>query len=80
MGDVKIASEMKKSDIKIFGDSRIENLEKLRSFYGEEQLLMMLRRSIPGEIDRLVEICNISLNMQLKTLEKIEKACREKKK
>jgi ornithine racemase len=78
MADLEIASVMKKSGIKILGDSRLENLEKLRSFYGADQLLMMLRSPMQGEINRMVEICNISLNTQLKTLEGIEKACKKK--
>jgi len=79
MGDLEISSMMKKSGIRILGDSRLENLEKLRRFYGADQLLMMLRSPMPGEIDRMVEICNISLNTQFKTLESIEKACEKRK-
>jgi len=78
LGDVKIAEAMRKSGITIFGDSRLENLERLREFYGQEQPLMMLRSPMLSEIERLVEVCNISLNTQLKTIEMIENTCREK--
>jgi len=79
LGDVKIAEAMKKSGITVFGDSRLENLKKLRNFYGKNQKLVMLRSPMPGEVGDLVEICDISLNTQLKTVEIIEKICREKK-
>ncbi len=78
LGDVKIAAAMKKSGITVFGDSRLENLERLRSFYGEEQSLIMLRGPMADEIDRLVDVCDISLNTQLKTLGIIEDTCRRK--
>ncbi|MEA2015394.1 MAG: alanine racemase [Actinomycetota bacterium] len=80
MGDLRVASEMKKAGIKILGDSRLKNLAKLRQFFGKEQSLMMLRSPMPAEIDRVVEICNVSLNTQLKTLKKIEEVCQKKKK
>jgi len=79
LGDVKIAEAMKKSGITVFGDSRLENLKKLRNFYGEDQQLLMLRSPMPSEVEDLVGICDISLNTQLITLEIIEKICREKK-
>ncbi len=78
LGDIKIAAAMKRSGITIFGDSRLENLKRLRNFYGEQQLIM-LRSPMPSEIDELVEICDISLNTQLETVEIIEKACRRKR-
>ena len=79
LGDVKIAEAMKKSGITVLGDSRLENLKKLRNFYGEDQQIVMLRSPMPDEVEDLVGICDISLNTQLKTLEIIEKICREKK-
>lgn len=79
LGDIKIAGAMKKSGITVLGDSRLENLKKLRNSYGEDQQLVMLRSPMPGEVKDLVGICDISLNTQLKTLEIIEKICREKK-
>ena len=79
LGDIKIAGAMKKSGITIFGDSRLENLKRLRNYYGKDQQLIMLRSPMPGEVGDLVEICDISLNTQLKTIEIIEKICQEKK-
>ncbi len=78
LGDIKIASAMKSSGITVFGDSRIENLERLRKFFGKKQPLIMLRSPMPCEIDRLVDICDTSLNTGLRTIEKIEEACLKK--
>ncbi len=79
LGDIKIAAAMKKSGVNIFGDSRLENLRKLRNFYGKGQQLMMLRGPMPSEIGELVEICDISLNTQLEVVRVIAEICQEKK-
>jgi predicted amino acid racemase len=79
LGDTRIADVMKSSGINILGDSRLENLERLRNFYGKEQELMMLRSPMLDEVERIVEICDISLNTQLKTVKLIEKICIKKK-
>jgi predicted amino acid racemase len=78
LGDTVIAEAMRSSGIKTLGDSRLENLERLRNFYGKNQELMMLRSPMPDEIERLVEICDISLNTSLKTVKLIEGTCIKK--
>jgi len=79
LGDVKIAEAMKKSGINVLGDSRLENLKKLRNFYGKDQQLIMLRSPMPSEVKQLVEICDTSLNTQLAVVELINKICSRKK-
>ncbi len=79
LGDIKIAGAIKQSGISIFGDSRLENLKKLRDFFGDKQQLIMLRSPMPSEVKQLIEICNISLNTQLSVVEQIDRACRGKK-
>ncbi|MBU4483688.1 MAG: alanine racemase [Actinomycetia bacterium] len=79
LGDIKIAAAMKKSGVNIFGDSRLENLRKLRNFYGKGQQLMMLRSPMSSEASELVEICDISLNTQLEVVRVIAEICQEKK-
>lgn len=79
LGDTGIAEAMKNSGIEILGDSRLKNLERLRNFYGSEQTLMMIRSPMPDEVERLVEVCDISLNTRLETVELINDACRRKK-
>jgi predicted amino acid racemase len=78
LGDIRIAEAMRSAGIKTLGDSRLENLERLRNFYGKKQELMMLRSPMPDEIERLVEICDISLNTSLKTVKLIEEICIKK--
>jgi predicted amino acid racemase len=80
LGDIKIAEAIKKSGVNILADSRLENLKKLRSFYGRNQQLIMLRSPMLSEVKDLIEICDISLNTQLEVIEKIDRFCREKKK
>lgn len=79
LGDLKIAEAIKRSGVDILGDSRLENLKKLRDFYGDKQQLVMLRSPMLSEVKHLVEICNISLNTQLSVVEKIDRICRGKK-
>jgi predicted amino acid racemase len=80
LGDIKIAEAMRKSGINIFADSRLDNLKRLRKFYGKQQQLIMLRSPMLSEVGELIEICDISLNTQLEVIEKINRLCREKKK
>lgn len=75
LGDTGIASAIKKSGIRILGDSRIENLEKLRISFGEDNKLMMLRSPMISEVDRLVRVCDISLNTSFRTIKAIEDTC-----
>jgi ornithine racemase len=79
LGDIEIAETMKNSGIEILGDSRLRNLERLRNFYGRKQTLIMLRSPMPDEVERLVEVCDISLNTRLETIKLIDDACRRKK-
>jgi predicted amino acid racemase len=80
LGDIKIAEAMRKSGINIFADSRLDNLKRLREFYGVQQQLIMLRSPMLSEIRELIEICDISLNTQLEVIEKINRLCGEKNK
>lgn len=79
LGDTGIAEAMKNSGIEILGDGRLKNLEGLRNFYGRNQTLMMIRSPMPDEVERLVEVCDISLNTRLETIKLINDACRRKK-
>ncbi len=79
LGDLKITGAIKQSGINIFGDSRLENLKKLRDFYGDKQQLVMLRSPMLSEVEQLIEICNISLNTQLSVIRQIDKICRKRK-
>jgi ornithine racemase len=53
-GDRQIAEVFKKNGIKIFGDSRILNLLKLRKHFGPAQELYMLRTPMITEVKELV--------------------------
>ena len=77
-GDVKIAEVFLKQGIRVLGDSRLKNLQKLREhFMRTRQLpqLCLLRTPMISEIEDMVKICDISMNTQSKTVEKISGIC-----
>jgi len=74
-GDAVIAGLFKKNGIKIFGDSRILNLIKLRKHFGPAQDLYMLRTPMITEVKELAGICNTSMNTQRETVKAISGQC-----
>lgn len=76
LGDRQIAEVFKKNGIKIFGDSRILNLLKLRKHFGPAQELYMLRTPMITEVKELVGICGTSANTQKETVKAISDQCR----
>jgi predicted amino acid racemase len=76
LGDLKIAQAMKMQGIEVFGDSRLANLRKLRSFFGPDQELILLRTPMLSEVEEMVNVCDISMNTQIETIDKISEACR----
>ena len=75
LGDPRIAQVMKNQGIEILGDSRLENLKKLRNFFGPGQELVLLRTPMISEIDEAVEVCDMSMNTQIETVERISEVC-----
>ena len=43
LSDINIVKTLKKSGIKVFGDSSLINLQKLRNYFGFDQKLVLLR-------------------------------------
>ncbi|MCE5329336.1 alanine racemase [bacterium] len=79
LADISIVKILKKSGIKIFGDSRLLNLAKLRSYFGYGQELILLRTPMLTECEDLVEICDTSLQTELETVRLLSKICLRKK-
>ncbi|MHB1347861.1 MAG: alanine racemase [Candidatus Humimicrobiaceae bacterium] len=79
LADINIVKILKKSGIKIFGDSRLLNLQKLRNYFGFGQELIMLRTPMLSECEELVGICDTSLQTELETVKLISKICSRKK-
>jgi len=79
LADINIVKVLKKSGIKIFGDSRLLNLVKLRSYFGYGQELILLRTPMLTECENLVEICDTSLQTEIETVKLLSKICLRKK-
>lgn len=74
LGDIKAAEIFKKNGINIFGDSRIENLQKLHDHFGSDQELMLLRTPMISEIDRVLRFSTVSMNTQKETVKALSDA------
>ncbi len=77
LGNKKIARIYKECGIEIFGDSRIENLIKLRNYFGKNQQLMLLRTPMISEAQQVVKICQVSLNTQIDTIKALSSAAKK---
>lgn len=63
-GDPDIARLMVDSGIKCLGDSRIENIIKMRTA-GIKARFMLLRNPLPSRIEEVIQYADISLNSEL---------------
>jgi len=79
LADITIVKVLKKSGIKVFGDSRLLNLVKLRNYFGYGQELLLLRTPMLSECESLVKICDTSMQTELETIKFISQICSRKK-
>jgi predicted amino acid racemase len=79
LGDVKIAEAFKSNGIDIIGDSRLDNLRKLKEKFGPQQKLLLLRTPMISEIEEMAGFCYASMNTQKKTVSEISKVCLSRK-
>ncbi|AJC74435.1 alanine racemase [Pseudothermotoga hypogea DSM 11164 = NBRC 106472] len=78
LGDPNIARVLREAGVRIIGESRIQNVERLISS-GVTGPFMMLRIPQLSEIDSIVGLCDYILVSELDVVRKIEELCREKK-
>ncbi len=78
--DIEIAKTLKKAGISTFGDSRLENLIKLRNYFGYGQKLVLLRTPMISECHKVIEVCDISMQTELKVIKIISDICEAKNK
>lgn len=71
--DIDIAKAMLAGGVPMLGDSRIQNLSKLRKA-GIEVPLLLLRIPMPSEVDEVVQIANCSLVSELTTISQLNQA------
>ncbi|KAL0224710.1 hypothetical protein RCL1_002622 [Eukaryota sp. TZLM3-RCL] len=72
--DLRIAQVFFESGITTFADSRLSNLSKLRNHFSDNVSLLMLRLPMLSEVPNLVQVANMSLNSELKTIKAINNA------
>ncbi|MFW6040527.1 MAG: alanine/ornithine racemase family PLP-dependent enzyme [Thermoplasmatota archaeon] len=70
-GDIEIAKKMIEGGITTLGDSRIENIKKLKE--NLDVNLMLLRTPMLSEIKEVVKYADISLNTEFEVLKSISK-------
>jgi len=74
--DEKVVRAMIEGGIKIFGDSRIENIIHLRRA-GIQTRMMLIRIPMQSEIRKMLKYADISLNSELLTIERISNIAQE---
>lgn len=79
LGDPKIAQTMLRAGVGNIGDSRIENIQKMREA-GITATFLLLRNPLKNQISQVVKYADISFNTELSTIVKLSDAAREQKK
>ncbi|WP_113671377.1 ornithine racemase Orr [Vallitalea guaymasensis] len=74
-GKPKIVREMVKGGIRVIGDSRIENLKKLKRFKLPK---LLLRLPMISEAEEVVQYADISLNSEISTIRKLSKEAKKR--
>lgn len=76
-GMPEVANAMLKGGVKFIGDSRLDNLKKIRrSGYNKE--LMLLRIPMESELEEMVDLADISLNSEISIIKKISDIAKDK--
>ncbi len=71
-GDPRIASALLDSGIRSFGDSRIANFQKMREA-GLDAQFILIRSPMPSEVERVVEIIDVTLNTEISIIRLLAK-------
>lgn len=75
LGDGLVAGALLRAGVSALGDSRIENLERLRRA-GSRTTLVLLRGPMRSQVDRVVATADISCNTELAVIEALDAAAR----
>ncbi|MCT4687238.1 ornithine racemase Orr [Vallitalea sp.] len=74
-GKPKIVREMVKGGIRVIGDSRLENLKKLKRFKLPK---LLLRLPMISEAEEVVQYADISLNSEIPTIRRLSKEAKKR--
>jgi len=72
-----VTAALMKAGIKIFGDSRSQNVKRLFHYTGDPGNIMMLRSPMHDEVEEVINMCSTSLNTQSATVDMLSLACRK---
>jgi len=71
-GSPRIASALLESGIRVLGDSRIANIQKMRETGLDAQFILM-RSPMPSEVERVVKFADVSLNTEISVIRLLAK-------
>lgn len=72
--DPKVAQAMLEGGVDQIGDARIGNLKRLKDA-GVKASTLLTRIPMPSEVADMIQVADISLNSELKTIQAIDRAC-----
>ncbi len=73
LGSPEIANTLLRAGVSMLGDSRIENLERMRGA-GIEGPMLLLRSPMMSQVESVVEYADVSLNSELAVIRKLSSA------
>lgn len=73
LGSPEIAHTLLRAGVSMLGDSRIENLERMRGA-GIEGPMLLLRSPMMSQVESVVEYADVSLNSELAVIRKLSSA------
>lgn len=79
LGNVDIAKTLVEAGVTTLGDSRIENIQKMRQG-GVEATFVLLRTPLISQIDQVIEYADISFNTEMEVIEQLSQAAASAKK
>jgi len=74
--DIEVAKAMLRGGIEMLGDSRLENLQKIREAKIEVPLLL-LRLPMLSQVEKIVQYADCSLNSQVEVIEALSRAAQK---
>ncbi len=78
-GDPKVAKAIVKAGADVIGDSRLENIQRMKEA-GIEKPFMLVRIPMPSEVEEAVKLANIILVSEMETVRKISVEARKLRK
>lgn len=79
-GNIHVAKAMVEGGVHSLADSRLENLQNLRNYFGQNLPLMLLRLPMLSKVDEVVAITDVSLNSELQVIKALGLAAAQQRK